>query len=317
MNWWKGHGYPSVGINSLLYLRSRWWAPPEMLTAISDELKDFRTLTAETWMTQTENSDDIVYQSSSVSYPSVCPWVQISIRENDVAGCGEGWAQGQSSLETKALMEKHETLRNFHSFTLFFQKGNSNNTRISLFYICLSYPFIVWHCSLSLNVFWRDLMVQFQVNLRSHPDIQARLIKILWIIISVCKKLCCLMFVNYIYLPSLKSHESINLKYSYCNWKILTSVLTITPELDFEPVWSWNHRPAFGAVNLAVCFGERQGRKHVCHIVALITQIDLCACLQPAEAEQVLLWWTVHQKSTLYFNIYFKYSDHCFKSRTY
>lgn len=36
--------------NSLSYLRSRWWAPPEMFSATSDELRDFRTWRWETWL---------------------------------------------------------------------------------------------------------------------------------------------------------------------------------------------------------------------------------------------------------------------------
>lgn len=33
--------------------------------------------------------------SGLISYPSVCPGVQISVGENDVAGCGQGWTQGE------------------------------------------------------------------------------------------------------------------------------------------------------------------------------------------------------------------------------
>ncbi len=63
-------------------------------------------------------------------------------------------------------------------------------------------------------------------------------------------------------------------------------MLTVTPELGFEPVWSWNHSPAFGAVKIAVSLSEGQGRKHVRHIVALIAQINLCARLQPEQKQE-------------------------------
>lgn len=57
------------------------------------------------------------------------------------------------------------------------------------------------------------------------------------------------------------------------------SMLTVTPELGLEPVRPRNHSPALGAVNFAVPLSEAHRKKHVCHIVALIAQINLCACL--------------------------------------
>lgn len=63
-------------------------------------------------------------------------------------------------------------------------------------------------------------------------------------------------------------------------FQLTLTLLTVTPELGFEPVWSWNHSPAFGAVKPAVSLSEGHGRKHVRHIVALIAQINLCARLK-------------------------------------
>lgn len=105
----------SPGTNSLLYLRSRWWAPPGMFTAMSDELKDLRTYTGESSQTQTESSDFAVYCRTVVwiSYPSVCPWVQISIGENNVASSGEHWIQVESLLETKTLAERYENISHY------------------------------------------------------------------------------------------------------------------------------------------------------------------------------------------------------------
>lgn len=62
---------------------------------------------------------------------------------------------------------------------------------------------------------------------------------------------------------------------------VSVSVLTVSPELGFEPVWSRQHGPAFGAVDISVALGEGHGREHVRHVVALIAQLDLCARLQP------------------------------------
>lgn len=60
---------------------------------------------------------------------------------------------------------------------------------------------------------------------------------------------------------------------------IVEKYYTISPELDSEPVWTWDDTPALGAVLLSVHFSERHGRKHVGHVVALKAQIDLGASL--------------------------------------
>lgn len=67
----------------------------------------------------------------------------------------------------------------------------------------------------------------------------------------------------------------------YRTWYHPVMPLTVTPVLDFEPLWFRNDRPTFKAVLHPVFLSKGHWRKHVRHIVALITQIDLCASLKP------------------------------------
>ena len=55
------------GVGSWLYLRSRWWAPSGMLRAISDELSDLRTWTAESRLTPPTAHCDITAPWSLLS----------------------------------------------------------------------------------------------------------------------------------------------------------------------------------------------------------------------------------------------------------
>lgn len=61
------------------------------------------------------------------------------------------------------------------------------------------------------------------------------------------------------------------------------SVPTVTPELGLEPAWSRTHRPAFGAVALALRLAEAHGRKHVRHVVTAVAQVNLRARLEPEQ----------------------------------
>lgn len=65
-----------------------------------------------------------------------------------------------------------------------------------------------------------------------------------------------------------------------CQVTMFLLVLTIAPELGLEPAWSRKHRPAFGAVGASLRLPEAHGRKHVRHVVAMVTQVNLGAGLQ-------------------------------------
>ena len=55
--------------------------------------------------------------------------------------------------------------------------------------------------------------------------------------------------------------------------------LTVSPVLGLEPARSRGDAPTLGAVRQPLRWGERHGREHVGHVVALVAQLDLRARL--------------------------------------